>query len=95
MRNADIGTDIAAAAAKADVMDWFCIERARWKRRKISFARTGRRDRVDNLLITLMGIALCLSTYALWEMVEKIKQLQALINLYRVEVWEHFSKKEE
>lgn len=57
--------------------------------------RMGRRDRVDNLLITLMGIALCLSTYALWEMVEKIKQLQALINLYRVEVWEHFSKKEE
>lgn len=50
---------------------------------------------MDNLLITLMGIALCLSTYALWEMVEKIKQLQALITLYRVEVWEHFSKKEE
>lgn len=53
---------------------------------------------MDNFLIPtllLLVITLCLFGLQMSEMLKELKYLQHLIQLYRLEVWEYFSKKEE
>lgn len=53
---------------------------------------------MDNFLIPtllLLVITLCLFGLQMSEMFKGLKYLQHLIQLYRSEVWEYFSKKEE
>lgn len=53
---------------------------------------------MDNFLIPtllLLVITLCLFGLQMSEMLKELKYLQHLIQLYRSEVWEYFSKKEE
>lgn len=53
---------------------------------------------MDNFLIPtllLLVITLCLFGLQMSEILKELRYCQHLIQLYRSEVWEHFSKKEE
>lgn len=53
---------------------------------------------MDNFLIptlSLLVITLCLFGLQMSEMLKELKYLQDLIRLYRAEIWELFSKKED